>query len=134
MTRILQTLVTATCVSFALSAVAIAAEPANFTGDWATSDNTFNTMHFTQTGDHAKGPYDFKNGRADGDVSDGTLTGFWAQSGSSQKCESQKLDSYFWGKLELRLQADGTFTGVWGYCEDKPTKEFTGKRVKHHKR
>src|ERR1700760_673105 len=104
------TLATVAGAALALSAAAaLSADPApaSFAGNWATSDDTFNTMHFSQDGDHVSGPYDFRDGRADGKVTDTTLEGVWAQSGSSQECSSEKLGSKFWCKLKVHLEADG---------------------------
>jgi hypothetical protein len=119
------------CLAFSTTA-ALAADPApvSFAGAWATSDDTFNTMHLKQDGDHVTGPYDFREGRAEGTVKDSTLDGVWAQSGSSQECASQKLGSSFWGRLQLHHEADGSLKGVWGYCDEDPSREFTAKKVK----
>jgi hypothetical protein len=133
-TTIRLTLATVAGAALAFSAAAAAAfsadpAPAEFAGNWATSDDTFNTMHFSQDGDHVTGPYDFRDGRADGTVKGSTFEGVWAQSGSSQECGSSKLGSTFWGRLELHRESDGAFSGVWGYCDDEPNKPFTGKRL-----
>ncbi len=64
---------------------------------------------------------------------DGKYYGYWAESGSSEPCDSDlqfpNIRTNAWGKLDLSFDYDGDYwSGLWGYCSAEPTREFSGER------
>ncbi len=86
-------------------------------------------MTLSQTGTRVSGSYSQDGGRIDGQVSGGRLTGYWAENGSDQRCPTQRLGTYYWGRIDWVLSADGRrFTGKWSYCSAEPGGSWTGAR------
>jgi hypothetical protein len=113
----------------AASVGAVAAQPSSFAGRW---DTQYNAMRLRQDDSgHVTGPYAFNDGRIEGQVNDRTLTGYWAQSSSEQRCAISRLGSRYWGRLSFVLSADGgTFTGRWNYCSADPSGSWSGTRAR----
>lgn len=107
------------------------AEPAahgagSFDGAWATSEGD---MSLVQSGSSVTGTYSVDNGRITGEVAGGRLAGYWAEDSSGARCATEKLGSYYWGRIEWTLSSDGTaFAGAWSYCDDPVSSAWTGKR------
>ena len=98
-----------------------------FGGGWSTSEGD---MNLNQNGAHVTGTYGSDNGRIDGQVQGGRVTGYWGEDGSAQQCATQRLGTYFWGRFEWVLAADGkTFEGRWSYCDAEPGSPWTGRRT-----
>lgn len=58
-------------------------------------------------------------GQMQGDV----MIGRWLEPASGRQC----ADGTHWGRLKLDFSGDfQSFEGLWGYCEDEPTKTFKG--------
>jgi hypothetical protein len=62
------------------------------------------------------------------------FTGYWVEAESSQPCavtqQFPNIQSNAWGKVNVTfdLSADN-LSGVWGYCEDQPSKTLDGTRA-----
>lgn len=54
------------------------------------------------------------------------LSGYWIQAISMKKCGTEKYGSYYWGRLAFEFKGD-SFTGVWGYCDEKAVYAWNGK-------
>lgn len=90
-------------------------------GQWFTTN--FGKIVFTQEGDKVNATYQFKNGKIEGTLKGYTLIGNWS-SEPSYNCYYDK------GRLEIDFDLKGeSFTGVWGYCENKPGTVFSGIKV-----
>jgi len=50
-----------------------------------------------------------------------TLTGYWAEPDSAQRCATERMGTYYWGRLLLdqQVMSDG-FSARWGYCANGP--------------
>ena len=73
--------------------------------------------------------YHQDGGRLVGAFDDLVFTGMWVESRSRRKCASQQNDSAYWGKVRFTFSENfDSFKGVWGYCEDAPTKKWDGHR------
>jgi hypothetical protein len=95
------------------------------TGNW---DTTEGAMRLTQVGPAiVRGTYTQDNGRIDGTMQGGILTGFWAEDGSDRQCATTRLNSRYWGRVRWTFARD-RFTGTWGYCDDPPTRPWNGTR------
>jgi hypothetical protein len=98
-----------------------------FGGGWSTSEGP---MSLNQSGAHVTGTYGGDNGRVDGQVQGNRFTGYWGEDGSAQQCGTQRLGTYFWGRVEWVLAADGrSFEGRWSYCDAEPGSAWTGQRT-----
>ena len=86
-------------------------------------------MRFDQEGTSITAAYTGE----DGEIPDGvldyrtrTLVGHWIEPSAAQKCSVQQGGTFYWGSCASRSSADGTtYKGVWGYCDEKPTRGWT---------
>ena len=86
-------------------------------------------MRFDQEGTSITAAYTGE----DGEIPDGvldyrtrTLVGHWIEPSAAQKCSVQQGGTFYWGQLRFTFSADGTtYKGVWGYCDEKPTRNWT---------
>lgn len=64
-----------------------------------------------------------------GELSGHSLTAYWVENGSRQKCSSRMDNSEYWGRLTLQFDAEfQRFDGWWSYCDNNPTRPFNGVR------
>ena len=97
-----------------------------FDGAWTTSEGA---MTLTQSGALVSGTYSTDNGRIAGEAIDGAFAGYWAEDGSNVRCETERLGSFYWGRVEWTLSAEGTaFEGGWSYCDSPISGHWTGTR------
>ena len=90
---------------------------------------SYGNMRFDQEGTSITAAYTGE----DGEIPDGvlnyktrTLVGHWVEPGSARKCSTMQGGTYYWGRLQFTFSADGSgYQGVWGYCEDKPTRGWS---------
>ena len=90
---------------------------------------TYGNMRFDQEGTSITAAYTGE----DGEIPDGvldyrtrTLVGHWIEPSAAQKCSVQQGGTFYWGQLRFTFSADGTtYKGVWGYCDEKPTRGWT---------
>ncbi|MEM7196010.1 MAG: hypothetical protein AAF402_13755 [Pseudomonadota bacterium] len=95
-------------------------------GTWTTS---YGTMFIGQSTKYVA-EYSSDGGRIVGNSSDRTVSGFWVENGSAEKCDSQKDGSFHWGRFEASFNADFTvFSGKWGYCNKPATQPWNGSRA-----
>ncbi len=76
-----------------------------------------------------KGTYGKKGGRVYGVYDDGdrTFRGFWDKPKAKKKCSRKKRGLIYWGKIEFQLSSnEDSFTGVWGYCDNQPSRDLSG--------
>lgn len=99
----------------------------DFSGAWSSSEGA---LALSQSGAGVSGTYSQDNGRISGEVADGHLTGYWGEDSSGQECETERLGTYFWGRIDWTLAADGRhFEGAWSYCDAPPTGSWSGQRA-----
>ena len=65
-----------------------------------------------------------------GYLSEKELSAIWVENSSKVECSTEIEGSPYWGKVEIKFE-DGfkMFKGWWGYCNDKPTNLFDGKKL-----
>jgi len=91
-------------------------------GTWTTSEGV---LSVEVDGSNVRGSYDVDEGRIEGTLDGNVLSGYWGEAGSARKCDTERLGTYYWGRIEWTF-GDGTFTGKWSYCEDEPSGSWTG--------
>ncbi|MFO1015509.1 MAG: hypothetical protein U1E50_17290 [Caulobacteraceae bacterium] len=99
----------------------------DFSGRW---NSTEGVMTLNQSSGRITGTYVNDNGRIEATVQGATASGFWAEDSSGQRCSTQRLGSYYWGRVTWIMRADGQhFDGRWSYCEGQPSGSWTGDRI-----
>jgi hypothetical protein len=107
------------------------AAPTTFEGHWATAE--FGEARFEERDGRVSGSYAWNGGQISGDANGNRLTGIWAQTTSGRRCNSQQLDSFYWGRMSLQLSTDGErWSGGWSYCDeaDGSGGGWNGKRIR----
>jgi len=100
--------------------------PADFGGAW---DSSLGDMKVDQTGSRFLASYPSNHGRISMEVKGNVAEGYWAQSTGAQRCDTMKLDSPYWGRMEMILQPGGRrFEGSWSFCGGTPNTGVEGKR------
>lgn len=61
------------------------------------------------------------------------FTGYWAESDASQTCavthQFPNIHTNAWGKVNFTFDLSAeSWTGLWGYCDGQPDREFNGAR------
>ncbi len=51
------------------------------------------------------------------------MIGYWEEQHSDRQCRNGR----YYGRIRWTFTADG-FTGTWGYCDEEPTRAWSGKR------
>ncbi|MBI4920558.1 MAG: hypothetical protein HY834_02320 [Devosia nanyangense] len=98
----------------------------DFGGKWTTTEGD---MDLAQSGSDVTGTYVQDNGRVAGDVSDGKLAGYWGEDSSGVRCDTERLGTFYWGRIEWTLSDDGNgFSGSWSYCDQAPAGVWSGSR------
>jgi Ca2+-binding RTX toxin-like protein len=90
---------------------------------------SYGDMRFDQEGTSITAAYTGENG----EIPDGVLNyktralvGHWIEPSSARKCSVKVGGTYYWGRLQFVFSPDGeSYKGVWGYCEEKPTRSWT---------
>jgi len=93
-------------------------------GIWKSSEGD---ISFQQQGNRISGSYPQDNGEIVGTMQHDTLHGYWIEDNSAQRCATPQNGRYFWGKIQLHFTGN-SFSGQWGYCNDRPSKNWTGQR------
>lgn len=95
-------------------------------GVYSTS---YGKMRFDQTGTSVTAAYTVEDGRIPDGVLDfrtRKLVGHWIEPSSARNCGALRNGTAYWGRLEFTFSEDGTsYSGVWGYCDEKPTRGWT---------
>ncbi|MFL5297798.1 MAG: hypothetical protein ACJ798_15595 [Phenylobacterium sp.] len=100
--------------------------PFDFGGGW---DSNLGDLRVEQEGSHFTATYPSSHGRLSAEVKGNVAEGYWAQSTGSQRCDTMKLDSPYWGRIEMIAQPGGhRFEGSWSYCGGSPNISVEGKR------
>lgn len=76
-------------------------------------------------GSTMSGNYVEDNGRISGTLNGNIFEGFWAEDSSGQRCTSQRLGTFYWGRTRWEFHANG-FNGLWSYCDAVPSSSWTG--------
>lgn len=91
---------------------------------------TYGEMRFSQTGTNVTAAYTGEDGTIpDGELDFRTrkLVGRWSEPRSAKDCGVTWNGTPYWGRLVFTFSDDGSsYTGVWGYCDEKPTRAWTG--------
>ena len=106
--------------------------PSRYLSNWNTDDGPMKLMQGPDM--WVKGFYYFDNQEVKGRVTTRyiqkdnrkKLSGYWVQDESPQRCDYSRHGSYYWGMLTFDFQGD-SFTGKWGFCDDKPQSNWNGK-------
>jgi hypothetical protein len=102
------------------------ASPSAWTGGIYRS--TYGDIDFGSGGTRGRGVY---GGSHDGVIvytlNGRTMTGYWIEPSSSQRCASAREGSEYWGWIAFEFDAGfETWTGSWGYCDDEVAGTWTG--------
>ena len=98
-----------------------------FGGRWTTSEGE---VDLVQSGSSVSGTYSQDNGRLSGEVVGGRLAGYWAEDGSSARCATERMGSFYWGRIDWALSGDGNgFEGGWSYCDQPVSGSWRGTRL-----
>jgi hypothetical protein len=95
-------------------------------GEWQTD---FGMMSLDRSGTMVEGNYEHNSGKISGSMERNILRGFWFQDRADTRCERPKNGTHYWGRLKF-VFTGRTFTGSWGYCEDRPTADWNGHRAR----
>lgn len=94
-------------------------------GLWASSEGD---ITLRRSGDKITGQYNPQdNGEISGRMRGSNLDAFWIENSSSTRCNYPKNGRYYWGKLKLTFERNH-FLGKWGYCDERPSRQWTGQR------
>lgn len=92
-------------------------------------NTTYGMMRFDQTGTSVKAAYTVEDGKIPDGVLDfrtRKLVGHWIEPSSAKNCGVSRNGTPYWGKLVFTFSEDGSsYTGVWGYCDEKPTRSWS---------
>ena len=95
------------------------------TGTYSSTEGAV-TLH--QSGDRVTGSYTNDNGELTGLMFGNIFEGFWIEDGSDRRCATPKNGRYHWGRATLTFDSNG-FSGVWGHCNDAPSRPWSGSRT-----
>ncbi len=99
----------------------------SFGGRWTTSEGE---MDLAQAGTSVSGTYSQDNGRLSGKVEGVHLVGYWAEESSAARCATERMGSFYWGRIDWTLSADGSgFEGGWSYCDQPVSGDWRGTRL-----
>jgi len=111
--------------------------PQAILGEWQSGQGGWRagfTMVFSETDDgQIDGIYYpfLSSGEIIGSLEGNTLSGLWFQSGALQSCPETRNGTTHWGHFSFQFINNFTeFIGKWGYCEEEPTKNWKGKKIK----
>lgn len=96
----------------------------NIAGTYKTTEGM---MTLRQHGDRVTGNYTSDNGEITGTLYDTTLDGFWIENHSDQRCSSAKNGRHYWGRISFEFN-ENRFSGTWGYCNEAPSRTWSGTR------
>jgi hypothetical protein len=113
-----------TVLAGVLVLIALPAFAENIAGTYKTTEGM---MTLRQNGDRVNGKYTNDNGEITGTLYDSNLDGFWIEDHSDRRCSSSKNGRYYWGRISFEFKDDG-FSGTWGYCNDAPSRAWSGTR------
>ncbi|NJL99173.1 MAG: hypothetical protein HC924_10360 [Synechococcaceae cyanobacterium SM2_3_2] len=100
------------------------APSAAIAGAWNTSEGI---MPLTLNGSTVTGYYSNDTQRIDGTLVGNTLDGYWSKNNSARSCDTLYNGRDHWGRIRFVFNGN-SFTGVWGYCGEEPTRSWTGSR------
>lgn len=103
---------------------AVITDSPNIEGLWSSSEGE---IKLRQQGNRVAGRYPNDNGEIVGTLNNGTLSGFWIEDNSAQRCTTSKNGRYNWGRVELSFSGN-RFTGRYGHCEGPLTSNWSGER------
>lgn len=119
--------ITASPVAIGLAMVGGVENAISQTADGSTASWNLDGTRLTTNivGSTMSGNYVEDNGRISGTLSGNVFDGYWAEDSSGQRCTSQRLGTFYWGRTRWEFHASG-FQGRWGYCEAAPITSWTG--------
>ncbi|WP_236144002.1 hypothetical protein [Nostoc sp. CMAA1605] len=93
-------------------------------GVWNSSEGTITVQ---QSGSRVSATYTQDNGVIEGSMSGNVLTGYWNEDSSNRRCNTSRNGRYYWGRIRFVFD-NSKFSGLWGYCDDEPSRTWTGNR------
>ncbi|MBD2654084.1 hypothetical protein H6G45_11435 [Synechocystis sp. FACHB-383] len=94
-------------------------------GNWTSS---WGNISLNQNGANVTGYYAKPDQQLEGTMSGNILSGYWTKSSSGRRCTTSRNGSFYWGRVNLVFNGP-TFSGLWGYCGDEPTRNWSGNQV-----
>ncbi|MEM7441173.1 MAG: hypothetical protein AAF393_16370 [Pseudomonadota bacterium] len=86
-----------------------------FGGAWETN---WGEVWVYEQGPGYEGTYEEDNGRFWLEFTGHVFEGIWAEDMADQRCDTQQMGSYYWGRLQLANS--NKYPGIemlWGYCD-----------------
>ena len=94
------------------------------------ADGVARRISLEQAGDYVEGVLERPEGRFQGVVGDGGLTGIWTLTGAGVRCAEPRMAAVSWGEISATPSPDGdTLTGSWNMCGEHPGKPFRAVRA-----
>ena len=88
---------------------------------------SWGTMTFNGRTSGVLATYTTDNGRVVGTRRGGVFRAYWVEKHSARRCKTLKDGSYYWGRADFEIRGD-RITGKWGYCNNTPTRSWSGTR------
>lgn len=105
---------------YAAAAVLFAAGwvlPADAQERSAEFDSDFGPLTLTLDGDRMTGHYPEFQGRLRGSLSEnGSYEMSWFQPQSEVRCNRERRNTFYWGRVVWQVEANGDLSGQWSYC------------------
>ncbi|MBT8494082.1 MAG: hypothetical protein KJO07_13590 [Deltaproteobacteria bacterium] len=95
----------------------------------ASFKTSWGTMTFNGRSAGTIATYTTDKGRIVGTARGTTVRGYWVETHSARRCKSRKDGSYYWGRADFQIRGD-KLTGKWGYCDNAPSRSWTGTRIR----
>ena len=95
-------------------------------------DTSFGVLDFGKVGKNSfHGKYSFGDGKIYGKLIDKIFTGYFTENEDSQKCVTEKYESYYWGTFEFIFNNNlNEFKGRWGVCSLPREGKWDGKKMR----
>lgn len=103
---------------------AVSTDNPNIEGLWGSSEGE---IRFRQQGNRIAGRYPNDNGEIVGVLKNDTLSGYWIEDNSAQRCSTPKNGRYHWGRIEFVFSGN-RFSGKYAYCDGELKSPWGGER------
>lgn len=92
------------------------------TSVWTSSEGRL-TLHYD--GRNFNGNYDNDGGRVSGTRKENILEGYWGEDSSGTRCSTERLNTYYWGKIRWEFNGN-SFSGKYSYCDNDWSGSWNG--------
>lgn len=82
-------------------------------------------LHLTVNKTNFSGKYENDNGRVSGTRNNNILEGYWGEDSSGTRCSTERLNTYYWGKIRWVFSGNA-FSGKYSYCDNDWSGSWNG--------